>query len=206
MNMKTNFMIIALMAATAAFSREQTLIGGDIEHGGFGGVELKISPIGRDNTNAVLMGGRGGWIINHTFVLGGGGYGLVSDIPADWVEERWYEGEAQPYYLNFGYGGLLLAYIHNSDALLHYELWSIIGGGAVDVRTRADVGEMYSHMSGDGVFVAEPGINIMLNVTPFLRIGAGASYRYVAGVNDPRLTNEDLTNFSGQIILKFGAF
>ena len=25
--------------------------------------------------NAVLVGGRGGWIINHSFVLGGAGYG-----------------------------------------------------------------------------------------------------------------------------------
>ncbi len=194
-----------MLTTAVAFAGEQTLVGGNIEHGGFGGMELKISPIGRNNTSAVLMGGRGGWIINHTFVLGGAGYGLLSNVAADWVDERVYDGEAQPYYLHFGYGGLLLAYIHNSDALVHYELWGVLGGGGAAVYTQEE-NDRHSRMNGGGLFVAEPGINIMLNVTPFFRIGAGASYRYVAGVNDPRLTNEDLTDFGGHIILKFGAF
>ncbi len=32
--------------------------------------------------SAWLVGGRCGWIVNHSFVIGGGGYGLASDIPA----------------------------------------------------------------------------------------------------------------------------
>lgn len=52
----------------------------------------------------MLVGSRGGWIINHVVVLGGGGYGLVSSVTAP--------QQAQPalgrYDLSFGYGGVII--------------------------------------------------------------------------------------------------
>jgi hypothetical protein len=196
-------LLMVLLIATFGFSREQTLLVGNVDHGGYGGPAFKIAQIGPNNSNAVLAGGQGGWIIDHKFIIGGGGYGLTTDVRADWIDFRTFDGEPQPHYLNFGYGGLLLGFIPNSDDLVHYEIYGLFGGGAVDYRIK-DAEQSYD--SSDGIFVAEPGINIMVNVTPFFRIGAGASYRYVSGLNDDVLTNEDLSGISGQIIFKFGSF
>ena len=44
--------------------------------------------------------GRGGWIINHTFVIGGGGYGLANNIRSSDAQSFIFpHGET---YLNFG--------------------------------------------------------------------------------------------------------
>lgn len=202
--MKRATIILALfIAAALAFSRETTLLDGPVDHGGYGGPGFKLSQIGPDNASALFVGGQGGWIIDHKFIIGGGGYGLVNEVQANWIDIRTFYGEPLPYYLNMGYGGLLLGFIQNSDDLIHYEIYGLFGGGGIDYRLK-DAEQ--SHDSSDGIFVAEPGVNIMLNVTPFFRIGAGASYRYVTGVDDAALTSEDLSGISGQIIFKFGSF
>jgi len=202
--MKHHFIaLLLLLSATIAFSGEHTLISGNMDHGGFGGPVVKISRIGPNSANAILVGGQGGWILGHKFILGGGGYGLTDNVRADWIENRVYDGQSQPYYLDFGYGGLLLGFVQNSDDLIHYEIYGLFGGGGVGYRQK---GGMDSHMDSDALFIAEPGINIMINVTPFFRIGAGASYRYVNGVDDAVLTDENLSGISGQIVFKFGAF
>ncbi len=79
--MKYVLFLLFVILTLPAFSQEQTLIGdGDIESGGFGGPAVKVTSI--NGETAVLIGGCGGWIINHTFVLGGAGYGLVTNVNA----------------------------------------------------------------------------------------------------------------------------
>jgi hypothetical protein len=188
-------LMIAVLVMPAFSQEEKTLISGKIESGGFGGPVLKASQI--NGESSLLMGGRGGWIINHTLVLGGGGYGLVTDIkapntPAD-----------SGLYLQMGYGGFEIEYVSNSDALVHYSLHSLIGAGGVSFREK-DWDE--SEEMGDTFFIAEPGANLELNVTKFFRIGAGASYRYISGVNYRGVSNSDLSGWSGNLTLKFGKF
>ena len=76
-------LVVSLVLCVVAHSglrgqQQETLLSGNIESGGFGGFVVRFSEIG--GAFAVLAGGRGGWIINHTFVLGGGGYGLANDV------------------------------------------------------------------------------------------------------------------------------
>ena len=54
-----------------ASAQDEQLVSGKIESGGFGAPVWKITQI--NGETAMLTGGRGGWIINHTFVIGGGG-------------------------------------------------------------------------------------------------------------------------------------
>jgi hypothetical protein len=61
------------------FAGDETLFSGNVEHGGFGGPVVKFTQI--KDEFGVLVGGRGGWIINHSFVLGAGGYGDSGAIP-----------------------------------------------------------------------------------------------------------------------------
>lgn len=197
--MTTKLFLVALLLTLPLAAAEKTLITGHVAHGGYGGPIVQFTQIGPNQTSGILVGGMGGWIIDHTFVIGGGGYGLSSDVQADWYNT----GAEEPFYLNFGYGGLMLGYINNSDNLVHYEVTGILGGGGASYRIKNDYN---SNNDGDGLFVAEPAVNLVLNVTPFFRIAAGASYRYVTGVNLEGLTSSDLSGVSGQIQLKFGSF
>jgi len=172
-----------LATSSVAAAQDETLVSGGLESGGFGAPVVKFSDVGGDF--AVFVGGRGGWIINHTFVLGAGGYGLASNIgESPFVRE-----------VEFGYGGLELEYINRSDKIFHFSIYTLIGGGGV--TSLFDV--------ADGVFVLEPVVNLMVNVTKWFRVGAGGGYRFVSGA-DQDLSNGDLSAFVGVLTFKFGGF
>ncbi len=183
---------------------EETLVSGPVESGGFGGPSLRITKI--NGETAVLVGGRGGWIINHVFMIGGAGYGLVTRNAA---KTPGLLGEKD---LDVGYGGLEMEYYVNPNDLIHGSVRLLLGGGGVAYRE--DV-MATSHRDMDGFFVAEPGVSINLNVTHFFRISAGASYRIVTGVDAPTdilghpaplTSNADLSGPSALLTLKFGKF
>lgn len=176
---------VLLASASPTLAQERTLIRGGFESGGFGAPVVKFSQL--DGEFALFVGGRGGWIINHTFVVGGGGYGLVNDIDTndDGVRD-----------LEFGYGGLELEYVNSSDELIHFTVYLLIGGGGLSGTT----------VNEESVFVLEPALNGELNVTDYFRLHAGAGFRWVSGVDSPGLDSSDLSAFYAQVTLKFGTF
>jgi hypothetical protein len=169
--------------SSVAAAQERTLVGGGLESGGFGAPVVKFSDIGGEF--AVFAGARGGWIINHTLVLGLGGYGLASSI-GDYPGEREVE---------FGYGGLELEYINSSDDIVHFTILTLIGAGGVTALFD----------EGEAVFVLEPAANLEVNVTKWFRLGAGGGYRFVSGA-DLVLSDDDLSAFFGVLTFKFGGF
>ncbi|MEZ5073008.1 MAG: hypothetical protein R2751_19195, partial [Bacteroidales bacterium] len=112
----TNLIVLLLLAAAPLLAQEtenqdrrgsrnqqrhpgevMTLFDPRTGSGGYGAISLGYSQInGRD---AILMGGRGEWVIGHGFGLGIGGYGFVNDPVA--VNELSYS-------LAGGYGGLVM--------------------------------------------------------------------------------------------------
>lgn len=59
----------------------------------------------------------------------------------------------------------------------------------------------------DGIFMFEPGANFMFNITTFLRIGLGASYRFVSDVERlDGLESRDLNEASANLSFMFGKF
>lgn len=180
-----------------AFARDEVLISGQIDHGGFGGPSLKVARIKEEV--GYFMGGYGGWFINHTLMIGGGGYGLVNNVKAP---ESGPNGEAL--YYNMGYGGLILEYVNNSHNLFHFMINTLIGAGDLGYR-RADgsVNWDYAH---DTFFIVEPSINLEINVTHFFRVGMGLGYCYIDGLQLAGITQQDLTGVSGNLYLKFGSF
>ncbi|HVO72894.1 MAG TPA: hypothetical protein VMT35_02650 [Ignavibacteriaceae bacterium] len=199
-----SILAIIFFSEFSMFAQEETLIGnGEVTNGGFGGPVVKFTQI--KGEPGVLVGGRGGWIINHTFVLGGGGYGLVNDIKADIPVYGIY---SQPF-INFGYGGFEMEYIINSDQLLHFSVSTLIGGGGVSYRNNLwDDNEDWGDWDSphDAFFVFEPSANLELNIISFFRINAGISYRFISGVNFDDLKNKDLAGFSAVLTFKFGKF
>lgn len=201
--MKKIILALVLFSFAPLTAQEQTLLGDtEIEHGGYGAMVIKAATI--NNEPAILIGGRGGWIINHTFSIGIGGYGLANNIEANTV------GPFGQKYLQMGYGGLDLEFIANSDDLLHFSVHALIGGGSAGFRNSWDDDnwdndfDMDHHH--DPFFVIEPGVNVDLNITPWFRTSVGASYRYVSGLSSAAATNSDISGASGMITFRFGKF
>jgi hypothetical protein len=186
---------IAVVLSVPATAQEETLVTGDIDHGGFGGPVAKISRV--NGENAIFVGGRGGWIINHTFILGGGGYALVPNVRATTPGST---GETQ---IELAYGGLELEYVGSSGKLLHSSFLLLVGGGAVSYK-QADSTFTSTDRSSHGFFIVEPSAHLHVNVTKFFRIAAGLSYRYVAGFSGPQSSNAELSGPAGALTFEFG--
>jgi hypothetical protein len=192
--MKKALLIMILVFTCTIMAQEQTILSGQVTHGGYGGPEVKFTQI--NNEFAVLVGGKGAWIVNHTFSIGGGGYGLVNRLPMVVNNEEMY--------LNFGYGGLILEYIMDSDQLLHYTFSALIGGGGIGYRDRSD--HEVSRSENKAFFIIEPGANAEVNIASFFRINLGVSYRLLSTVAMERYNEQNLSGLSANLTFKFGKF
>ena len=168
--------------------QEDTLIKGGIDSGGFGALVFRFGEVA--DQFATLRGVRGGWIINHQFVIGAGFYGVSNGICLD--DDR----DCRFRELEFGYGGFEFEYIGLWNRVAHYTLQLLIGGGGVS----------HLNSASEGVFVAEPVANLELNVTKWWRINVGAGYRIVAGLDAGSLESSDLSSVFGNVEFKFGSF
>jgi hypothetical protein len=173
---------VLIVSAGSVYADEEILLAGIIQESGFyGGPVFRMGAV---NSNlATFVGYRGGWVINRTVSVGGGGYALVSDV---------YVSETR---LKMGYGGLELEYKLNPDALFHLTLRSLIGFGGVELPG----------IGSESFFAFEPVAGVELNIAKFFKIGAGISYRLAAGADRvPGITNETLSGLNGEIVLLFG--
>lgn len=188
-----------ILAAWPAYA-DETLINGDIANGGFGGPALKFSRV--NGTGATLVGGYGGWLINHQLLIGGGGYGLAVKIKAPDSAQTLLP--ATTLYMNLEYGGLVLEYIPNSAKLYHLNYSLLIGGGYVGY-SQSNYDPNFDQQ-GTSFFVAEPGVQVTLNVSEHFRAGVGASYRYVNGAQLIGTDDAALSGLSATLFFKFGQF
>jgi hypothetical protein len=179
-----------------AVSAQETLMQGGLRHGGFGAPVVKFTEI--DDRFGVLVGGRGGWIINGSFVVGAGGYGLVNLDNFKHVTNT--SGDRGR--LAMGYGGLELTYVLRPDELVHVSLGALIGAGGVVWNPRGPSGSQ----ADDAFFITEPELAVVLNVTRFFRAGLGVSYRFARDVELFDLRDGDVSGLAGVVTLKFGSF
>mgnify|MGYP005841030691 CR=1 FL=1 len=173
--------------------QDEVLIKGPVEKGIFGGVVIKFSEL--NDRFACLIGGRGAFVFNHFFAIGGGGYGLANPIT---VHTQY---PLREYYMDFGYGGLIVEFIFGSRKLVHFGVNTLIGGGSLCYRN-----SYYEPWYDDGFFVLEPGAELTLNVTRCFRIDLGGSYRYIYGTDLDGISDAILSSASCYLTLKFGRF
>ncbi len=194
--MKRCFVILfSLFTSISLLAQEETLIDDGFHSGGYGGPVWKIGWV--NGHLGLFSGGRGGWIINHTFVLGGGGYSQLLDVKTDQ-----FSTEGKPLYLNVGYGGFEMEYIHESDKLIHWTVHAMIGSGYAKLKEH----NPNEAVKTDNIYMFEPSFNVDVNVSQWFRIGLGLSYRLAMDVDLPGITSSDVGGPSGLVILKFGSF
>ena len=189
-----------------AYTKKKTLLPGPYTHGGYGGPLLSLGTI--NGELGVLMGGHGGWVLNHALFIGGGGYGLANQIVAP------SSTSAEKRYIDFGYGGLELGAIIASNKLIHLRLSTLVGAGGLSSSRRYnshqnyDDNDIYDPLhTGDVFFMAEPMVELVVNMTTWFRLTAGGSYRYINGIEaDSDFSDSDFTGPSAVLSLTFGKF
>ena len=176
--------------------RAQTVLTGGVSHGGFGAVHLRAGKVG--NERSLFMGGEAAWVANQRLILGVGVWALVSGN-ARIATSSGAEDESAP--LRMGYAGALVGYRIAPAAIVHPTASILIGAGGASIADSQAAGD-----DDDAFFVAEPALGVELNVASFVRLGVGASYRWVAGVELAGLRDEDLSGLTGELSLRLGRF
>ena len=202
MNTKTVLVTLALLGAAAFFAgsaaaQMQTLVNGDVTHGGYGGPLVQATWI--DGEPGVMVGGGGAWIVNSTFAIGGAGVGLATLHRADG-----YEGNKPT--LEGGYGGLTLEYFHRPQSLLHLSAGTLIGAGGMAVLDGPRTDHDRESFDETAFFVARPHVGASLNVTSFFQVFGSAAYRLVVGSTLPGYGDAALSGAEFGIGLRFGSF
>jgi hypothetical protein len=196
--------VLSAQQTWAQHAKTETLFSGNGKTtvGGYAAAPAKFTSI--DGNLGVLTGGYGGVLLNHKIMLGVGAYSLVNNIGLPPVNPT-----INKEYLNLWYTGFVAEYTHNSDKLIHWTAGTLLGGGGVsrrDTRRRNDDFDQRNNYDGSGFFVAEPFANLELNITRFLRLDVGASYRYVQGSSTQGITDGKLSNPSVHVSIKAGKF
>lgn len=175
----------------------EALLQGPLRSSGYGALSMKFTPI--QGQFGTMLGGYGGWFINKTLLIGGGGYGLATAIPAS---------ERPGANISLGYGGFVVEYVGNSDKVFHYAVQTLIGWGGVGTYPQRGFtfSSPYPEFRVSPIFVVEPSVLAELNLTKFLRLAVGAGYRFASGIDLEGISNADISTFSMIVNLKFGSF
>lgn len=124
---------------------------------------IKFSAINGQGAN--LIGVKGGWIINNTFVIGAEYYALNSNISSNWIDPSL---GFEPT-IKFTTGGLNFEYVFIHKDLLSVSAELFMGGAGLNLKP--------STFYGGDFLVWEPQLNANINLKDWLHLSLGISYR-----------------------------
>lgn len=173
---------------------------------GFGGLDLKISDIIDERT--LLAGGYGGVIINRSYFLGIAAYGLATRPAMDGIVPG--PNTKKRLTLYGGYGGVVVGGTILGREVIHISLPVTFGAGNLDVSDDdffdQGLGDTQFTVENSTFFVIEPAAQLEFNITSYLRIATGVSYRWVTGLELVNVTNDDLIGLTGVLSIRIGRF
>lgn len=182
-----------------------------VSHGGYGSFNIGYTQI--DGKDAIQLGGRAAWIINHHLAVGIAGKSFFNNINK--------VTNTGDYYLAGGYGGFFIEPIIAPLSPVHVSFPILFAAGGVTASQGNVWDEQHwndNYYDTDAFLVFEPGAEIEFNITNFFRISLGGSYRLTNGVllqykyydnNNLMITdvpNKALDSFNFNINFKFGWF
>lgn len=193
---------VLFLANLAQAQQIETLAGhkgGSKKLSAYGALQGKLTTI--DGKLAVITGGYGGVFLNKKILLGAGGYSLTNRVKVNSTDNREW---------GLWYTGGVFEYVHNSDKLFHWSAGALVGGGGVSDREDVSSGNKdhdrdIVHAS-NAVFVAEPFVNAEMNITPYIRLIAGGTYRQILGTGNVGISDGKLSGPSFHLGIKAGIF
>ncbi|MGE0174225.1 MAG: hypothetical protein AB7T49_15620 [Oligoflexales bacterium] len=203
------FFLVSELATAQGLEGQETLVTSlsmdkNVDHGGFGAIVSKYARIG--SSDATFVGARGAWIVNHAWILGASGYGLTSELGVKSGDDK---GN-----LDLGYGGFLFGYNFFSSDLVHLNLLTNAGWGAMSIDSdedkefglRDDVEDYDKDEISDTFTIIEPEVLVETNLYKYVRLGTGVSYRIVNAVDNKILRTKELEGWSATIAVNAGLF
>ncbi|WOD43288.1 hypothetical protein [Hwangdonia lutea] len=167
-------------------------------HGVYLGIATHYGEIDKVDTYAASF--KVAYVANQKFEIGFVGVGFYSDFNLQGLS---YNNRD----LVGAYGGLHLEPILFSKSKLNLSFPLLIGGGAVGLL-KGDINDTYIEDSDwEAVFVVEPGISILYNISRYLQLEAGVKHRFSSRLNLQSEYNVSrIDGYSVGIGIKVGVF
>ena len=150
--------------------------------------EAKWTEVGSDSVG--LVGGQAGIAMNRSLYVGFGYYELASSVDFEGAGAKL--GSSDLWYMGFDVG-----YSIKPARVLHAGLDLFVGWGESSPRLAAGGTET------SDLFVVEPGVNLLVNVTPDVEFGLGVGYRVVNGSDTDGVSDSDLGGLAGGVFLRW---
>ncbi|MEP4882756.1 hypothetical protein [Maribacter dokdonensis] len=175
----------------------------NVVHGVYVGIHMGLGEV--ENERAYLGGLKIAYVANQQFEVGFAANFLYSEQDIFNNTLSRYED------LIAVYGGLHLEPILFSKKRINLSFPLLLGAGAVgyvDAKYRHDDNfeEELTEDDFDEVFVAEPGINALFNISRYLQLEAGVKYRFSSKIELPPTRIYRINGFSAGIGIKVGIF
>ncbi len=204
---KLLFLMIIVLSFSTHAQELQTLFGKGKSSGCYGVLSNKFTTIGGDYANISEV--YGGWLVNKRFMLGVGMAASTNDIR---VPLQYSTTPAFNMTYQYGQAGLMMEYILWSNRAVHFTFQMFSGAGFTLQYQRFRSLNQYDYYTARDIhdenwfFVLEPGAQIELNLTRWMRLSPGVSFRHAYGSNGLGVSDNDLSNVSYNVGLKFGKF
>jgi|YelNatPaOPRAMG01_1025707.scaffolds.fasta_scaffold00220_44 hypothetical protein len=176
-----------------------------LDGGAFGAPVAKFGSIA--GQSAIFAGGRFGWVIDSSIVLGGGIYALTSRVKTNITDPI----SGQNVMLGFNCGGVELEYIFFARSNVHFSVDMLFAGAGT---TYSVINKDVSHSNyfSQNLLLWEPQLNIEFNVLYWFHIDTGVSFRICTSPGTETfyhtggISLKDLSGASGLVTFKFGSF
>lgn len=181
--------------------------GSGLRHsGGYGAIVNKFTTI--DGKFANITEAYGGWFINRKFMIGIGGGATTNRIT---VPDQWKAIEDEDLSYEYGQFGLVTEYVLGSNRTIHAVFHLMTGAGFTLQYLRENYDQYYYHENDfrtdvNWLMVAEPGIQVEINLFRWMRFSPGVSYRFAHNSKFEGLPDNALSGASVNLALKFGKF
>ena len=173
--------------------------------GGYGALTNKFTAI--DGEFANMVGIYGGWYVNHSFLIGVSAAATTNHIA---VPIEYSVNPLQNMSYMLGQVGAVTEYVVGSNNKVHVAFSLFTGAGFTAQYERYDWHDndfdLDHEHDENWFFVAEPGIQVEVNLARWMRFSPGVSYRAAFNSDAPGLSDSALSDMSYNLTLKFGKF
>jgi len=181
----------------------QTLTGPGHATGFYFGFHSEYSQVA--GYDAFGAGGTFAIIANHGIAIGFSGKGFFTE------PYKVSPSSNTSYSYAGGYGGILIEPIILPKYPVHVSFPILLGAGGIARSILTNYYYPYDYTqvyveNAEAFLIAEPGVEIECNVTRWMRLGIGGSYRFTTGLENTSFESNSMDGFTAGFSMKFGKF
>lgn len=200
--------IVLIFTSTSIFAQDGSVRTvfkrGVMSSGGYGAATNQFTTIRGKFAN--MSGIYGGWFINHRFMIGAAGSATTNNIR---VPQQFSADPLRSLSYEYGQFGLMTEYVVASDKPVHL-VFNLFAGAGFTLQYERNTWHNTSYPENvhdeNWFFVAQPGVQVEMNLFKWMRVSPGISYRRSFGSKALGLDDKDISALSYGATLKFGKF